>query len=303
MNEEETSNQQLPVTGSPPACPVGRLPETGICLSARNPEIKQSQTPNSKFQTAEKMDVHHHSHTPGKKWTHYFWEFLMLFLAVFCGFLAEYQLEHIIEHQREKIYIRSMIEDLKSDTANFSVVINNFLENEARLEIVLRGFEEGRKNNSENWAGQFVYSATMGFADFFYTDRTLQQLKNSGGMRLIRSEEASSGIIQYDAAIKDLNAELRVLSETQEAYMEMADKVWSFEKMFKDQGVIKWQWDPLLAVTKNYWTTSNQADFEYLYNKGSRYYDIYFWLKVQLEKCRKGAIALISLLTKEYHIK
>ena len=29
------------------------------------------------------MEVHAHSHTPGKKWTHYFWEFLMLFLAVF----------------------------------------------------------------------------------------------------------------------------------------------------------------------------------------------------------------------------
>ena len=57
------------------------------------------------------MEVHHHSHLAsgethtssppagraGKKWTHYFWEFLMLFLAVFCGFLAEYQLEHTIE--------------------------------------------------------------------------------------------------------------------------------------------------------------------------------------------------------------
>ena len=38
------------------------------------------------------MEVHHHSHTSRKKWMHYFWEFLMLFLAVFCGFLAEYQL-------------------------------------------------------------------------------------------------------------------------------------------------------------------------------------------------------------------
>ena len=53
------------------------------------------------------MEVHHHSHTAsppagraGKKWTHYFWEFLMLFLAVFCGFLAEYQLEHKIESDR-----------------------------------------------------------------------------------------------------------------------------------------------------------------------------------------------------------
>jgi len=39
------------------------------------------------------MEIHAHSHTPRKKWTHYFREFLMLFPAVFCGFLAEYQLE------------------------------------------------------------------------------------------------------------------------------------------------------------------------------------------------------------------
>jgi hypothetical protein len=56
------------------------------------------------------MEVHHHSHlasgethTSRKKWTHYFWEFLMLFLAVFCGFLAEYQLEHKIERDKEKV--------------------------------------------------------------------------------------------------------------------------------------------------------------------------------------------------------
>ena len=59
------------------------------------------------------MEVHHHSHPAHggtgtrKKWTHYFWEFLMLFLAVFCGFLAEYQLEHKIEKDRGKQYIRS----------------------------------------------------------------------------------------------------------------------------------------------------------------------------------------------------
>ncbi len=52
------------------------------------------------------MEVHHHPHTSRKKWTHYFWEFLMLFLAVFCGFLAEYQLEHKIEKDREKQFMK-----------------------------------------------------------------------------------------------------------------------------------------------------------------------------------------------------
>ena len=64
------------------------------------------------------MEVHAHtSRTSGtrKKWTHYLWEFIMLFLAVFCGFLAENQREHYVEHQREKQYVITMLEDLKAN--------------------------------------------------------------------------------------------------------------------------------------------------------------------------------------------
>ena len=58
------------------------------------------------------MEVHAHSHTARKKWTHYFWEFLMLFLAVTLGFLVENQREHYIEHETSKKYMlaRSMKE-------------------------------------------------------------------------------------------------------------------------------------------------------------------------------------------------
>jgi len=66
------------------------------------------------------MEVHAHAHTERKKWTHYLWEFIMLFLAVFCGFLAENQREHLVEHNRAKDYARALIQDLKSDTANIN---------------------------------------------------------------------------------------------------------------------------------------------------------------------------------------
>src|SRR5688572_20641286 len=62
------------------------------------------------------MEVHHHTQRSGKKWHHHLWEFLMLFLAVFCGFLAEYYLEQTIEHHREKQFMRSLVEDLILDT-------------------------------------------------------------------------------------------------------------------------------------------------------------------------------------------
>src|SRR5688500_7895867 len=62
------------------------------------------------------MEVHHHTHTPRKKWTHYFWEFLMLFLAVTLGFFVENQREHYIERHRAVVLAHSLVEDLKKDT-------------------------------------------------------------------------------------------------------------------------------------------------------------------------------------------
>jgi hypothetical protein len=69
------------------------------------------------------MEVHAHTHTERKKWTHYFWEFLMLFLAVFCGFMAENQREHMVENQREKKYMQSLASDLAADTLRLSNIL------------------------------------------------------------------------------------------------------------------------------------------------------------------------------------
>src|ERR1051326_1573946 len=76
---------------------------------------RSTKTRSLQSQTAT-MEVHHHSNTqPKKRFRHYLWEFLMLFLAVFAGFLAENQREHYVEHQREQQYMRSMIKDLEQD--------------------------------------------------------------------------------------------------------------------------------------------------------------------------------------------
>src|SRR6185436_19465863 len=67
------------------------------------------------------MEVHHHAHTSRKKWTHYFWDFLMLFLAVFCGFLAENLREHSVEHKREKRFMQNLLQDLGRDTTHINL--------------------------------------------------------------------------------------------------------------------------------------------------------------------------------------
>ena len=149
------------------------------------------------------MEVHHHSHTDRRKWTHYLFEFLMLFLAVFCGFLAEYQLEHKIEKDREKVYIRSMIEDLKMDTLNIRDHLVIRSDRRRRLDSLSLLLQMA---DYSNYTGLIYYYARWGARNpsFFLTDRTLSQLKNSGGMRLITKPAASDAIMAYDAQARFL---------------------------------------------------------------------------------------------------
>jgi hypothetical protein len=143
------------------------------------------------------MEVHHHSHTARKKWTHYFWEFLMLFLAVFCGFLAEYQLEHVIEHQREKQFMKSMVEDLEKDITLLNTEAKQVEQQYQALDsltgIIYEGnFDQTSINKMYEIQRRFLTPVQMRFIN-----RTELQLKNAGGMRLVRNRKAADSLIIY----------------------------------------------------------------------------------------------------------
>ncbi len=65
-------------------------------------------TKESTFLCWRKKEMEVDSEPAGKSLINIFHQFLMLFLAVFRGFLVEYKLEHQIEHQSEKEFIKSM---------------------------------------------------------------------------------------------------------------------------------------------------------------------------------------------------
>jgi len=151
------------------------------------------------------MEVHHHSHTARKKWTHYFWEFLMLFLAVFCGFLAEYQLEHKIEKNREKQFITSLVNDIKADTARLNSILINRTAREARLDsLALLLNSSSPQNYSRDIYFFAVTAARTNTIRFIPNDGTMQQLKNAGGLRLIRKHNVADSIAKYDVTIRFL---------------------------------------------------------------------------------------------------
>ena len=150
------------------------------------------------------MEVHHHAHHEGRKsWKSYIWEFLMLFLAVFCGFLAEWQLEHVIENQREKEYIHSIVEDIEEDIAQSDAILNRLNTTNFRIDSLLIELSSDNIANNSNQAYQ-LWKGTNGFQDFIHNDRTIQQLKSSGALRLIRIKSVSDKIMEYDQAVRKL---------------------------------------------------------------------------------------------------
>ena len=65
------------------------------------------------------MEVHHHPHAKKKNFKEYFFEFLMIFLAVTLGFFAENIREHFVNSEKEKNYMKGMLQDLEKDTAEY----------------------------------------------------------------------------------------------------------------------------------------------------------------------------------------
>ena len=184
------------------------------------------------------MEVHAHSHSPRKKWTHYFWEFLMLFLAVIAGFYAENIREHKVEARRGKEYLRSFHADLKADTANYAGLLDKYNQKSDGLRDFYACYLSIRSNQPYNDCLVDIYYASNAFPDLINEDRTMQQLKSSGALRLLSKEDADS-ITIYDAHVRRQNqSERTAVQETQSdlrnAYSELIDFEVFFSRVTSD---------------------------------------------------------------------
>ena len=154
------------------------------------------------------MEVHAHSHTPRKKWTHYFWEFLMLFLAVFCGFLAEYQLEHKIEKDRARELAKSFYDELENDSIAVLQAIQFRQRKDTAIIFLADYFQDSSLKNFPKIFGVQYTLALMVNSPMVFEPRTaiLEQLKNSGSLRYFKSKELQLLTGSISVAIANLKA-------------------------------------------------------------------------------------------------
>lgn len=182
-------SKQAPITSSP------ELKET--------PTTVPPKTINNK-QEIDSMEVQKHPHhvMHKKKWDEYLLEFFMLFLAVFLGFIAENLREHIADNKRGAEYVQSFIEDLKKDTKQFQMLIDEYAYADSATNNMTGCYDTVSHHSTSTACLKNIIFYLTGFTDFIYTDRTIQQLKNAGGLRLIQNESVADSIISYDAAVR-----------------------------------------------------------------------------------------------------
>jgi hypothetical protein len=149
------------------------------------------------------MEVHAHTHTERKKWTHYFWEFLMLFLAVFCGFLAENIREHKVEHKRANEYAEMMKEDLMKDTAQLGGLVRGTDAMKLAEKIYNRVYETPVDNIT---LADMLSLEDPGIeiSSFQWNDASYSQLKSSGNLRLFTDKKLIRKIALYESNIKSI---------------------------------------------------------------------------------------------------
>ena len=249
------------------------------------------------------MEVHHHAHTARKKWSHYFWEFFMLFLAVFCGFLAEYQLEHVIEHKREKQYMQTLVEDLKKDTAGLAECLDFWTKLSNKIDNT-RPLLKSTLNNDNLEKIYEMAAMLIDFNDFIYSDRTIEQLRNSGNFRLIRNDHVSDTLISYDSFI-------RVQLKEQESTLlkVLLDLLKLQNELFDSDGVdIKFK----ELKTGNASTDTKGVTYTIVNNREKifKYYNDLFLYGVGIQYMissesglKEWAGKLIELVKKEYHLE
>jgi hypothetical protein len=245
------------------------------------------------------MEVHAHTHTARKKWTHYFWEFLMLFLAVFCGFLAEYQLEHKIEKDREIQYMKTLVEDLTADTTNYNTTLTFWKKTDSVI-AVNRPFARP-PFAGENIIKAYELAATLLNSDeFLYNDRTIEQLRGSGSFRLIRNDSISGHLIRYDSYIRNtLRSQEKFSQDILRNLLHIQNEI--FDSEIIESYFINKSTGNFEHLLKEISPSKNDLLFKY-YNEVFLYKYIVHYIIISETRLKQQAIALIELIKRSYRL-
>jgi hypothetical protein len=150
------------------------------------------------------MEVHHHPKVEKKSFKDLFLEFIMIFLAVTLGFIAENIRETIKEHESAKVYAASMMNNLKEDTAELHGYLAYMKYGSLNVDTLLNLLSSNDPKNIPT--GKLYWYGLFGAAESRFTpnDATFQQMKSSGSLRYFTNTTLAQEVAQYDRLCRQM---------------------------------------------------------------------------------------------------
>jgi hypothetical protein len=264
-------------------------------------EIKELPTANSKLQT-ETMEVHHHPNLKHEKkpWKEYLLEGLMIFLAVFMGFIAESLREHIGDRERGKLYMESLVKDLKLDTAVLSTAAKLKETRMLSIDSVLNYLAANRDVKKVPVSTYRQMRRAQWDMFFIHHSGTIDQLKNSGGLRLIHEKPIVDSIEHYYQRVQRSESRNVVYFDNQQVSDALSEKLWNAYDNIKYYQEYVFAHKPLPATG---WVAINTTYLNEYLNNLVRVKWITHSDRLQFTiELKNNASRLIDLIKKEYQL-
>lgn len=212
MSEEE--NIKPPQATGDGQQPEEIIPPEATTLSNEDTLATELPTTNITLQTEEEMEVHHHAHDPAaphhkKNWKSYFWEFLMLFLAVSLGAYVENTRESMLHKKEMKTQLNSMLSDLQSDITLFDSVTDRNSYGALMADSLVEMLHSDITNTSEIYFAARTVTANLGY--YYTNSKSFDQLKTAGLLRYIKNKELLDSIGTYYASFQWLSNQIDLL--------------------------------------------------------------------------------------------
>jgi hypothetical protein len=200
------------------------------------------------------MEIHHRIKHPKKtrKYREYLFEFLIIFVAITGSYFAENLREHFVDRHKERMYMESLLLDLKNDSANLAQVIASNKVQVKGLDSLLDLMNNKLSNEEIREFCQYDLKYALNYTAFNPITRTINELMNTGGLGLVKFKEVSDGIVGYES-IK--NAVLKQAELLENRYEKITDQqteiidLFSIMKSRQGSSIVLLKGYPLLVTT------------------------------------------------------
>jgi hypothetical protein len=250
------------------------------------------------------METHaqHLHQAPGHGWKHYLFEFLMLFLAVTLGFLAENQRERYVELRREKQFANLLYADLSKDAKDIDNVIDIKQWRAKKIDSLF--YFLATADLQKNARSIYYYRAFVDInVPFKPNDATIQQLRSSGSLRYFSNLKLYNSITKYYSDWSNYYDNEPSSTSTISSFVPATSKMFDADMLYSIKSItasikdaVRYPDKDMQLLSTDKWTVN---EFKHQAKQAQLTNDLSIML---LGNIRGELNRLINDLKKEYHI-